>query len=485
MPRRAGANPQSRSADADGAHSGDAGHDSDVEGEEEDAASSEVDDDGTAAWRVRFVTTDDHPIPDLQITYRNEKRSLAGQSRTADDGWADLVAMKGGSLILNAFPFVGQHAVRSARSVIRVHVLPLEVVLRDAQTGALRTDATVVLRNGAFRRQLAVDGDRFTTAVAPIVPGRGCWLALHVLPPEGRSGPATVIINSAVSRLARRMRIEIPLGPELRISLRAVDRDGYPVEGARVTSLWASGHVLADLRDVGGTTDRMGRLDLRRVPYFGRWAVVNLATRKLSGTTLVEFNEDKPLTVVLAPESDRAEVDEDVEEEIEEEDLRLLPPKGNYRVAVHCRCADGEPAPGVRVVMAGERWQRTAFADNDGVAVFEECAAVRCKVRVQDVAFLSPVVRVLPSTGTALIRESRGRDVRLEVHDENGQAYPLLQLRYGHARVIDGVQLEGAFTDLKGRARLSGVPIEAFSIGTEAGRVNVPANVPSHRQRLR
>ena len=72
-------------------------------------------------------------------------------------------------------------------------------------------------------------------------------------------------LQGQISRMAKRVRIEIPVGPEIRQRLRVLDVKGFSAEGARLVRLRClRGPRLTCSAE---PSDRLGQMELRRLPY--------------------------------------------------------------------------------------------------------------------------------------------------------------------------------------------------------------------------
>ncbi len=412
----------------------------------------------THARFVRLMTNDGVPVPDAEVVFYDVKGREVARIATDAQGWS---RYRGVTPVHTAHPWSYHRKVRVHKREVTIilDLVPFEVEFRDVRTGTPVPGAKAELRIRGSRYRLHALGDRLRTDVAPLRAGANVVWELVYSPPEGTSGPAHVRSDSdgnRISRMAESILAVVPLGPEIRHEIKVVTPDGIAVEGAEV-AVWWQNYDGRSPDCVVGRTERMGRIEVRSLPYKGGFGFT-AATGTRWGFAAYSRAHSGPCLVKIALMRGSGDFPYGPMQATGEEGEEVVPaeedwPTGPARITVRCIRANGAPAPGVLVELKGAGWSGSVLADKSGVALFERVRDGERTVRVDDVAFLSPDIAVRPGMTDVTIRENRRRTVVAPGAPPMGWAVS----RW--VRVENGVQILDLFSDLEGRRRFVSAPV--------------------------
>jgi hypothetical protein len=231
-----------------------------------------------ASWEVRIV--DGAGLPREGVVVRHGWRAAEEpgcSAVTSPDGRAVLrgFADRGGPDV-GRFPVVTEGVVPTEHwlltepfTLLRVrHGLPLVVQVVDARSGGLLAGVTAVRLLGRPGTAAILEraSDEFRRADSFLLGGEDGSLSLEVDLPPGMAHLGSRIheVGGAISRFAESLRVSVPAWGEASILIGVVDREGGPVEGARVDEVVCGWIEAQEFRCED--SDPAGRIEVHGIP---------------------------------------------------------------------------------------------------------------------------------------------------------------------------------------------------------------------------
>jgi len=442
-----------------------------------------------STWWLTFLGPGGRPLPDVPVTVFPEAVQVV---RTDASGTATLTGPKGTGVLAVGDPFTSTgRLLQKRRTVVRLPgLLPLDVQFRAVDTGRPVTPSNVRLV-GCYG-EFALENGR--TAMSPFSTDRSHSVDVVFDVPPGYTtlDGLRYELSPTLSVDAAHVRATVVLWPELDLTVRVVDLDERPVEGATVKAAYLDRQYDVWVREVhvaAKPTDREGRTRVRGVPH-----VVGLPL-----TVAVEGPADDGFEETTIP-SGKLEL-----KVVACVDKNAWSPPGSTigigggpgprpeaALEGEVFCRDGRPAAGVRIAIQGPNADR-AKTDAGGRFRVDHLQPGRYTVWLIEPGLVpTSALAEVGSEGVASVtlREAEGWTLRVRTVDAEGRPQPFRPLavvqtesRAPYALLQGSTQVVPLLTGPDGTLALTNLGREAVEVSVRIrGRDLAQATVAYPRE---